>query len=48
MQGGVLLNKDDIKRIIAEHFDVPIECVVPTKYNYMVIGIDEDAVDTKK
>ena len=38
MQPGIVLSSKDIKEILAEHFKVPEENVVQTKYSYMIIG----------
>ena len=37
MKEGIVLESSDIKEIIAEYFNVPIENVVQTKYSYIVI-----------
>lgn len=40
MQTGIVLSQSDIKKIIAEHFNVPEDCVVPTKYSFVVLKKD--------
>lgn len=41
MQSGILLSQQDIKRIIAEHYHVAEDKVVPTKYSFFVIQEDD-------
>ncbi len=41
MQSGFLLSQQDIKRIIAEHYHVTEDKVVPTKYSFFVIQENE-------
>lgn len=42
MQKGLLLSQADIKKIIAEHFNVSEDKVLPTKYSFIVVQ-DEEA-----
>ena len=37
MQKGIVLNQQDVREIIAEHFGVPAEDVINSKYSYIVI-----------
>ena len=37
MTEAVVLNKSDVRRIIAEYFGVEIEKVLPSKYSFTVI-----------
>lgn len=37
MQKGIVLSQADIKKIIAEHFKVSEEKVVPTRYSFIVL-----------
>lgn len=37
MQRGIVLSQADIKKIIAEHFNVPEDRIVSTKYSFVVL-----------
>lgn len=37
MQSGLILSQQDIKKIIAEHFHVSEDKVVPTRYSFIVL-----------
>lgn len=38
MDNAIVLNTDDIKKIIAEHFQVEEKNVIKSQYSYTVIG----------
>ena len=42
MQDGKILSEADIKRIIAEHFNVSEEQVLKCKYSYVVAAKKEE------
>lgn len=46
MTEAVVLNKSDVRRIIAEYFGVEIEKVLPSKFSFTVI--QEKSADTAK
>lgn len=46
MRDGVILSTDEVREIIAEHFDVPIECVLKAKYSY-IVAMDKDDKEKK-
>ena len=37
MKNGKILSQQDVKEIIAEHFNIPIENVINTKYSYIIV-----------
>lgn len=37
MKSGIVLSGDEIKQIVAKHFNVPEDNVIKTKYSYIVI-----------
>jgi len=39
MEQGIVLNAEDIKKIIAEHFGVEEKQVVKAQYSWIVLGI---------
>lgn len=41
MQKGLILSQADIKKIIAEHFNVSEDKVLPTKYSFIVVQDEE-------
>lgn len=41
MQKGVILDAEDVKKIIAEYFGVEIKNVIKSQYSYTVIGAEE-------
>lgn len=53
MEVGVILNTDDVKKIIAAYFHVDESRVIKSRYSYTVIGAKEtdmpggDSGDTK-
>lgn len=42
MQKGIVLSQADIKKIIAEHFKVTEDKVVPTRYSFIVLEEEDD------
>ena len=46
MQNAKVLSQKEVKAIIAEHFGVPENRVITSRYNYMVIS-DEESEDNK-
>lgn len=45
MQNGIVLSQKDIKQILADYFNIDIENVIPSKYSYTVVGLDEDVAE---
>lgn len=41
MQKGTVLSQADVKKIIAEHFKVAEDKVVPTRYSFIVLEDDK-------
>lgn len=41
MQNAKVLNQKDIKEILADYFNIPIECVICSKYSYIIIDKEE-------
>lgn len=37
MKSGIVLNGEEVKKIIAEHFEVSEENVIKAKYSYIII-----------
>ena len=37
MKKAIVVDANDIKEIIAKHFDVPVEAVIKSQYSYTVI-----------
>lgn len=37
MRSGIVLTSDEIREILAEHFDVSIDNVIRAKYSYIII-----------
>lgn len=37
MKSGIILDGDEVKTIIAEHYNVPFENVIRSKYSYIVV-----------
>lgn len=44
----IKLDSNDIKSIIAKHFNVPVEKVKSTGYSYEIIANDDDKDDDKE
>ena len=42
MQNGIILNTEDVKRILAEYFNVDIKNVIKSQYSYTVIKEESD------
>ena len=42
MQKVIVLSQADIKKIIAEHFKVKEDKVVPTRYSFIVLEEEDD------
>lgn len=42
MKNGIVLDADDVKKIIAEKYGVSVDKVIKSQYSYIVIT-DEDA-----
>lgn len=39
MRSGIILNSDEVKRIIAEHYNVHEDDVIKAKYSFIVVGV---------
>ena len=39
MKSAIVLNTDDVKRIIAEYFNVNVADVIKSQYSYTVVGV---------
>lgn len=48
MQKGLILNADDVKKIIAEYFNVDPKNVIKSQYSYTVIDAEEKAETISK
>lgn len=46
MQNAKILNQKEVKSIIAQHFNVPEEKVIATRYSYMIVT-DVDSSEDK-
>lgn len=45
MKSAIVLNTDDIKKIIAEYFNVDVADVIKSQYSYTVVGVKcEDVI----
>ena len=42
MQAGIILDAEDVKKIIAEYFGVDPKNVIKSQYSYTVIGANAD------
>lgn len=45
MKKAIVVDANDIKKILAEHFGVPVENVIKSQYSYTVILNESDATD---
>lgn len=43
MQNGKVLNQKDVRKILAEYFEVSEEQVINSKYSYIIIDKEEKA-----
>lgn len=41
MQNAVVLNQKEVREILAEYFNLPIENVINSKYSYIIIKKEE-------
>lgn len=39
MRSGILLSSDEVKKIIAEHYNVHEDDVIKAKYSFIVVGV---------
>ncbi len=46
MQQGIILSQQDIRKIIAEHFNVSEDKVIASKYSFIVVQDDRPKQDT--
>lgn len=37
MRSGIVLSSEEVRNIIAEHYNVPVDDVIKAKYSYVVI-----------
>lgn len=44
MQNGIVVNQDDIKKILAEHFNVKESQIIKSQYSYFIVT-DEGAIE---
>lgn len=44
MEVGVILNTEDVKKIIADYFHVDESKVIKSQYSYTVVGAKEPAI----
>ena len=42
MQNAKVLNQKEVKTIIAEHFNIPENKVIISRYSYMILTDDEE------
>lgn len=43
MKSGLILENNDVKKIIAEHFNVDESCVIKSKYTWTVVNGETDS-----
>lgn len=48
MKKGIILEANDLKKIIAEHFNVDESKVIKSQYSWTVVTDDEDAEQLRK
>jgi hypothetical protein len=48
MRSGIVLDANDVRRIIAEHFSVPESNVIKSQYSYTVITEESDKCEESK
>ena len=41
MKNAKVLDQKDVRKILAEYFKVPLECVVNTKYSYVIMDSED-------
>ena len=41
MQNTVVLNQKEVREILADYFNIPIENVINSKYSYIIIKKEE-------
>lgn len=41
MQNAKVLNQKDVRKILAEYFDIPQEYVINSKYSYVILEKEE-------
>lgn len=39
MRSGIVLSSEEVRNIIAEHYNVQVECVIKAKYSYVVVDV---------
>lgn len=39
MKSGIILSSDEVKKIIAEHYNVHEDNVIKAKYSFIVVGV---------
>ena len=44
MQSGIVLSNDEVRHIIAEHFNVNDEEVIKAKFSYIVLNVKCDEI----
>lgn len=37
MRSGIVLSSEEVRNIIAEHYNVPVDDVIKAKYSYVVV-----------
>lgn len=37
MRSGIVLRSEEVRNIIAEHYNVPVDDVIKAKYSYVVV-----------
>lgn len=37
MRSGIVLSSEELRNIIAEHYNVPVDDVIKAKYSYVVV-----------
>ena len=47
MKVQLTLENKEIKAIIAKFFEIPVDNVIPLKYNFSIVGIDAETVAKK-
>lgn len=48
MKNAIVLTKSEIRQILAQYFNVPIENVWPSKYSFTVVTEEKDIPQVKK
>lgn len=45
MNKAIVLKQKDIKEILSDYFNIDVAQIVPSKYSYIVVGLDEEIIN---